>query len=190
MRAEPGEITKLLQQVRQGKAGAESRLMKLLYTELHAMAGARLRHEREGHTLSPTALVHETYLRLAGKWDRDWHGRPHFLAVAAQAMRHVLVDYARARIAKKRGAGAPVEIKNEDVAAIFAHEETVLALDEALTRLAQWSPRQCRVVELRYFGGLTEEETAEVLHVARRTVNRDWEMARAWLWGELRKGRR
>src|SRR5687767_4924536 len=98
MQTGPGEITELLDQLRQGKQDAESRLLKLLYTELHAMAGAQLRRERPEHTLSPTALVHETYLRLAGKWDRDWRGRPHFLAVASQAMRHVLVDYARARV--------------------------------------------------------------------------------------------
>ncbi|MFN0169212.1 MAG: ECF-type sigma factor, partial [Bryobacteraceae bacterium] len=183
----PTEVTRLLRELRSGSPDVESRLFELIYRELRRMAGARMQSERPAHTLSPTALVHEVYLRMSGT-DETYENRAHFLAVAARAMRHILVDHARARRAEKRGALADaVALEGLDVPAPQTDEELLL-LDDALGRLAAMSPRQSQVVEMRYFAGLTEEEVATVLGVTRRTVNRDWSMARAWLYGQLKPG--
>lgn len=181
---EPSEVTLLLKRMRSGSPEVERRLFELIYGELRRIAGARMRVERQEHTLSPTALVHEAYLKLSGTED-TFAGRSHFLAVAARAMRQILVDHARARQAAKRGgSAAEYSLEGLEIAAPQSDEDLIL-LDDALGRLAAMSPRQARVVELRYFAGLTEEEVAGVLDVTRRTVNRDWSMARAWLHGEL-----
>jgi len=158
--------------------------IEAVYDELRCLAGAHLRRERSDHTLSATALVHEAWLKLAGH-QQEWQNRSHFFGAASHAMRRILVDYARAHGAAKRGAGdTPVPL---DERLIGAHviDIDILALDEALTRLAAIDPQQSRVVELRFFGGLTMEETAEVLHISPATVGRDWTLAKAWLYAAL-----
>jgi RNA polymerase sigma factor (TIGR02999 family) len=163
------------------------KLVELLYAELRRIAAVRMRAEDPSHTLTPTALVHEAYVRLLNSAELQFQDRSHFLAVAAQAMRRILVDHARAKRAARRGGGQVAASQEYDIA-IPETEDDILALDEALSRLAEMSPRQCRVVELRYFAGLTEEQVAEVLGVTRRTVNRDWQVARAWLHSQMTKG--
>jgi len=181
----PGEISRLLLEMRAGNKEAESRLMEVVYPELRRMAARHLQGESPDHTLQPTALVNEAYLQLIGNAEVDWKNRTHFFAAVAQCMRRILVDYARMRKAAKRD-GALRQVELTDVLAISEDRlDEMLAIDEALTRLAAWDPRQSRVVELRFFGGLTEDETADVLGIAPRTVNRDWQLARAWLHGEV-----
>jgi RNA polymerase sigma-70 factor, ECF subfamily len=180
-----GSVTQLLEQLRAGDERAESRLMQAVYPELRRIAARHLRSERPGHTLQATALVNEVYLRLVGQMDKDWKNRSHFFAVAAGVIRRILVDHARHRKAQKRD-GAMQRIELTDGIAISEDRlEEILAIDAALERLAAWDPRQCRVVELRFFAGLTDEEVAEALGVSARTVKRDWKVARAWLHGEL-----
>jgi len=186
MGAPHGEITQLLARVRTGDEQANAQLAPLIYDELRRLAAYYIRSERPDHTLQATALVHEAYIKLVGQ-DIDWQSRAHFFAVAAQVMRRVLVDYARAAKADKR-AGKLHRIPLES-ALVYAEEQSgeLIALDEALERLGQWDPRQSRIVELRFFAGLSVEETAEVLGISTRTVKRDWSMARAWLYSELTK---
>jgi RNA polymerase sigma-70 factor, ECF subfamily len=183
--SKPGDITRLLEQVRAGDRAAESRLMDAVYPELRRIAAARLRGERPGHTLQATALAHEAYLQLLGQAEIDWRNRGHFFAAAAQAIRRILVDYARRRKASKRDGARHKIALTEGLAISDDRLEEALAIDEALTRLEQWDPRQCRVVEMKFFGGLTDAEIAGVLGVSTRTVIRDWNVARAWLHGEL-----
>jgi RNA polymerase sigma-70 factor (ECF subfamily) len=185
MEGTPGEVTKLLAEMRAGNRGAESRLMPLVYGELRKLARHYMRSERPDHTLQATALVHEAYLRLVGQREVDWHNRAHFFAVAAQSMRRILVDHARAHLAQKRAKGdQPISL--EDACAIAnAGSRELLALDEALARLATQDPRQARIVELRFFGGLKEAEVAEALGVSTRTVKREWRVARAWFYKEI-----
>ena len=179
-----GDVTQLLGQARAGNRDAESQLLGLVYDELRRLAAGYLRRERPNHTLQATALVHEAYLRLAGQ-KNTLQNRGHFFGVAAQLMRRILVDHARAHQAGKRG-GGKAQVSLEEAAPISAAESReLLDVDEALTRLAELDPRQGRVVELRYFGGLSVEETAEALGCTARTVNRDWRMAQAWLRNEL-----
>jgi RNA polymerase sigma factor (TIGR02999 family) len=160
--------------------------MPLVYDELRALASRSLRHERSGHTLPPTALVHEAYLKLVDQRQVRWQDRAHFFAVAAHLMRRVLVDHARRHRAAKRGSGAPGSMLDEAEAGSAAVPFVdLLALDRALDRLAALDDRQARTVELRFFGGLTIEETAEVLHVSLATVKNDWSLARGWLYREL-----
>ena len=158
-----------------------------LYKELRRIAAARMKHERPNHTLQPTALVHEAYMRLAGEGSTAWGDRPRILAMAAHTMRNILVDHARARLADKRGAGAIQVTLDEGVAVTDRSLADVLAVDEALTRLAELDERQARVLELHFFGGLNFDEIAEQLGVSSRTVKRDWAMARAWLHSELKR---
>jgi len=178
------EITDLLIQLRNGDPAAMDHLYSLVYDQLRLLAHRQLRFERPGHTLGTTGLVHETYLKLVGNTRANWQDRAHFLAIAGQAMRRILVDYARHYRALKNGGGLPALPLREE-AAISERSETLLALDEALLRLALLSPRLSRVVECRYFGGLTTEETASALGVTTRTVERDWAKARGWLYLEL-----
>lgn len=160
-------------------------LFSLVYDELRRAAHHQLRREGEGHTLCTTALVHEAYLRMAGQGTAAWRSRGHFMAAAAKAMRRVLVDHARRHLAAKRG-GRPRQVSLDDVAlAVEEQAETLLALDSALGRLAALDERLARVVECRFFAGLSDEETAEVLGVTPRTVWRDWAKARGWLYREL-----
>jgi RNA polymerase sigma factor (TIGR02999 family) len=181
-----GEVTLLLAEMRLGHKDALARLMPLVYGELRRLAGHYLRGERIGHTLQPTALVHEAFLRLLGQDRAGWEHRGQFIGVAAQLMRRILVDYARQRAANKR-AGASVTLNEELLWAEQDSDRTeeILAVDEVLARLAELDPQQARVVELRYFAGLSVEETAEVIEISPRTVKRDWAMARAWLRAQL-----
>lgn len=179
-------MTQLLQAWSEGDAQAGERLMPVVYAELRRRAAQHLRRERRGHTLEPTALVHEAYVRLVGQKE-PWQNREHFYAVASRMMRRVLVDHARARHRAKRSAGVRVSLS--DVAATRpAPEVEVLALDQALDELAVREPRQARLVELRYFGGLSETEAARVLSISRATASREWSLARAWLFRRIRKG--
>jgi RNA polymerase sigma factor (TIGR02999 family) len=180
-----GEITRLLAALKRGDPHAESNLVALVYDELNTLAHRYMRHERPDHTLQPTALVNEAYLRLMGRDARDWNDRAHFFATASIVMRRILVDHARQRAAAKRpGNKKRVEI-DDAMAATRPRVDELLALDEALTRLAGWSPRQARLVEMIYFGGLTEEEAAGELGISLRTAKRDWTAARAWLQAQL-----
>lgn len=178
-------LTETLNGVARGDANALERLLPVVYQEMRRLAASYLRNERSGHTLQPTALAHEAYLRLVGQQQAGWQGRHHFLGVAARAMRSILVDHARRRKAQKRGGGqTPVSL---DATMIVDGSLPVAFddLDRALEDLARLSERQARVVELRYFGGLTIEETGQVLGISPVTVKRDWAVARAWLYREL-----
>jgi RNA polymerase sigma factor (TIGR02999 family) len=186
--APPNEITQLLEAWRNGDKAALDRLISLLYPELHQIASYYLRGESEGSTLQCTALVHEAYLRLVGRSDHDWKNRSHFIGVAAQIMRTMLVDRARARSAQKRGGGSVTLSLDESIDAPFTPNMDLLSVDQALTQLARLDPQQGRIVELRFFGGLTNEEAAEVLGISRSTVKRDWNMAKAWMFRELSAG--
>jgi RNA polymerase sigma factor (TIGR02999 family) len=189
------DVTTALAALRQGDDAAADRLLRAVYDELRRLAHARRRHERPDHTLNTTALVHEAYLKLLGPAHRDYDSRAHFFAAAARAMRQVLVDYARARHRTRRGGGRaaiPLDALPAEPADpgfltdVLAAE--VLDLDAALDRLAALDARQARLVECRYFGGLSVEETAEALGISERTVKREWRSARAWLYGALRRG--
>jgi RNA polymerase sigma factor (TIGR02999 family) len=180
------EITKLLVRMKDGdRAAAAAKLMPLVYDEFRALAARHLRRERANHTLQPTALVHEAYLKLIDQTRVDWQGRTHFFAVGAQAIRRILVDHARQKKRQKRGGGAGRVALDESVALAPQREEEILALDEALERLTKLDKRQAQVVEMRFFAGMSVEEVAEVLGVSKRTVEGDWTMARAWLMREL-----
>jgi RNA polymerase sigma factor (TIGR02999 family) len=178
-------LTVLLKSWANGDQGALDRLMPLAYSELHRIAEQRWRGQRPGHTLQPTVLIHEAYLKLMGQGQRTFENRVHFFAVMSMAMRQVLVNHAEASLAAKRGGGkVNVPLEEAETAGLREARE-VLNLHEALKLLAQVNSRQGRVVELRYFGGLSIEEAAEVLGVSTVTVTRDWHMARAWLAREL-----
>jgi RNA polymerase sigma factor (TIGR02999 family) len=181
------EITRLLQAWGEGDKSALERLVPLVYEELHRLAHHYMAHERPGHTLQTSALLNEAYLRLVDSAKPSWQNRAHFFAVSAQAMRRILVDWARSRRALKRGGEAfPLELEEALVVADAPGADFV-ALDDALKGLAALDPRKSEVVELRFFGGLSVEETAEVLKVSPETVARDWKFAKSWLRRELRK---
>jgi RNA polymerase sigma-70 factor (ECF subfamily) len=180
--------TQALAELASGDSSAASRLLPLVYDELRSLAGAWLRGQRSGHTLQPTALVHEAYLRLVDQTGAHWQSRAHFMAVAATAMRQILIDHARRQQAAKRGGNWRRISLDQAADALPLPEVDVLALDEALTRLAALNPRQAQIVEMRFIAGLSVDETAHVLDVSPRTVKFDWRMARAWLLRELRKG--
>ena len=180
-----GEVTRLLVDFAAGDREALDRLLPVVYDELRRIARRELRRERSDHTLTTTALVHEAYLTLVDQSRAQPGDRVRFFAVAATAMRRVLIEYARRRRAAKRGGGERPLSLDETAVAATDSAERLLALDDALTRLAALDARQARVVECRYFGGLTEEETAEALGVTARTVRRDWVKAKGWLYREL-----
>jgi len=179
------QVTTLVAEAQSGKQDSVNELMRLLYGELRRLAASYLRRERSGHTLQPTALVNEAYLRLLEQEQTDWKNKSHFMAIAAQAMRRVLVDHARRRHAEKRGGPLP-RLSLEEVI-VYSQEQAgeLIVLDELMERLARIDPQQARVVELRVFGGMTVEETAEVLGISPATVKRDWAMAKAWLAREM-----
>lgn len=182
----PSEVTLLLQRAREDSESALRELLPLVHDELRHIAGAQMRNERKDHTLEPTALVNEAFVRLAGQPDMPWQDRAHFLGVAALAMRHVLVDHARAKLALKRG-GVRAQVTLQD--GLGAEEERrvdLLDLDEKLEAFRELHERRARVVELRFFGGLTFEESGHVLGVSAKTVEADWYFARAWLRREMR----
>jgi len=182
---QPGEVTQLLQAWRGGDAQALNKLTPLVYAELRRLARSYMNRERPGHTLQTTALVHEAFTRLIDTPRVDWQDRSHFFAVCSTLMRRVLVDHARSNGYFKRGGG--VKLVSLDEARDVGHDGKVdlFALDEALTRLAALDPRKSQVVELRFFGGLTVDETADVLHISADTVMRDWKLAKPWLMREL-----
>ena len=181
----PSPVTELLRDWHGGDEAARDRLISLVYDELRRLAGGQLARERGGHTLQPTALVHEAYLRLADHHRLDWQGRTHFFAIAAITMRRILVSHARKQRAAKRGQGGIAVTLHENQAVDEGRNVDLLALDEALAALESIDARQCRVIELRYFGGLTIEETAEALGISPATVKLDWSLARAWLFRQL-----
>ena len=180
--AQTGVVTDLLRAWSQGDLDARDKLIPLVYEELRRRAAAYLRRERSDHTLQPTALVHETYLRLVGQRRVVWQNRAHFFGIAAQMMRRILIDYAKGQRRGKRF-GAAVRVPLDDrVGAVSPPECDLLLLDQALDELTAIDPRQARVVELRYFGGLTESEVAEVLAISQATIKRDWRIAKGWLY--------
>jgi RNA polymerase sigma-70 factor (ECF subfamily) len=179
------EVTRLLGEWSGGNEGALEKLIPLVQPELHRLAHHYMSRERAGHTLQTTALLDEAYLLLVDDAKRNWQNRTHFVATAAQLMRRIMVDHARERRSLKRGGGALKVTLDEAALVTETRSEELLALDEALERLAVQDPRKSQIVELRYFGGLTVEEMAEFLHLSQRTVEREWNMAKAWLYRAL-----
>jgi RNA polymerase sigma factor (TIGR02999 family) len=180
------DVTVLLEQIAKGDDAAASKLIPIVYSELRRLAGGYMRRERVDHTLQPTALVHEAYLKLIEQRAVDWQGRSHFFGIAAQIMRRILIDHARSHIRDKRGGGViPVPL---DEALVFSPEKSseLIRLDESLERLTKLDSRQSRIVELRFFGGLTVEQTADMLGISAKTVKREWSMAKAWLHGDMK----
>jgi RNA polymerase sigma factor (TIGR02999 family) len=189
-RQPPGEVTGLLRAWNGGDEAALQRLTELVYQDLHRAAHGYMRGERAPHTLQTTALIHEVYLRLIGVQQISWQGRTHFLAVCARLMRRVLIDFARERTYQKRGGGAVHVSLDEALTVSSQPDPGLLVIDEALTSLAAVDARKAQVVELRFFGGLTVEETAEALAVSCETVMRDWKLAKTWLLREICRGER
>jgi RNA polymerase sigma factor (TIGR02999 family) len=182
------DVTALLAQLTKGNEEAASKLIPLVYAELRRLAGSYMRRERSDHTLQATALVHEAYLKLVEQRSVDWKSRAHFFGIAAQVMRRILVDHARGHLRDRRGGGQ--RAVPMDKALVFAPEQSLelVKLDQALERLSKIDPRQGKIVELRFFGGLTVEQTADLLGISAKTVKRDWSMAKAWLHGDLKQG--
>jgi len=179
------QVTQLLVQLGSGNRAAVDELTPLVYKELKRIAGGQLRNERPGHTLQATALVHEAYLKLVDQRDVSWQNRAHFFGVAAQVMRRILMDYARGRIRDKRGGGLNRTTLDEALVVSADRASDLVAIDEALSRLEALDARQAKIVELRFFGGLSVEETAEAMGISTPTVKREWAMAKAWLYREL-----
>jgi RNA polymerase sigma factor (TIGR02999 family) len=186
MSAPDQDITRLLAELSGGNSEVVNALLPLIYSELHGMAENQLRRERRDHTLNATALVHEAYLKLVDQSRVTWQNRAHFLGVASQAMRRILINYAQQRKAQKRGGDMIATTFDDDLLPRETRAEQLIDLDEALNRLKELDARQAQVVEYRYFGGLTHEEIAEVLGISGPTVQRDWRVARAWLSKELK----
>jgi len=177
--------TEMLSAIASGDTRAADELLPLVYDEFHRLAEGYLRRESPGHTLQPTALVNEAYLKLVDQSHVNWRGRTHFFAIGAQAMRRILVDHARGKHREKRGGGLHRIALDEEMSVSPRRDEDLVELDEALNKLAKVDPRQARIVELRFFGGLTVAEVAEVLGVSKRTIENEWTMVRAWLRREL-----
>ena len=184
----PEQITRLLSELGSGNQQVLGELMPIVYAELRRLASHHLRRERGNHTLQATALVHEAYLRLVAQTDARWENRNQFVSVASQLMRRVLVDYSRSHDAAKRGGGAAKVFLQEAAVAGRGRPAEVMALDDALTRLAELDPQQARLVELRFYGGLSIEETAALLGTSPATVKRHWNVAKAWLAREIQRG--
>lgn len=182
----PSEITRMLIELTDGNQEVVNQILPHIYDELRRLAGSYLRKERSDHTLQPTALVHEAYMKLIDQRQVKWQNRAHFFGIAAQVMRRILMDHARKHLANKRGGDAEILPIEEEIL-VVSHDRSaeLVALDDALQHLAEIDPSKARVVELRYFGGLSIEETAEVMGVSVPTINRHWRMAKAWLYSEL-----
>lgn len=180
-------VTQLLGEFGSGDASSEKELLDAIYRELHRLAQRAMRGERENHTLQPSALVNEAYMRMKSQLRHEWQNRGHFYAVAARMMRQILIDHARTRNTQKRGTGQRIEALRDSDGQFSRDPEEILAIHEALERLAEMSKRQAQIVELRFFAGLSVEETAEAMDVSEKTVKRDWSVARAWLAIELEK---
>jgi RNA polymerase sigma-70 factor, ECF subfamily len=179
-------VTLLLQNLNRGSATAEEKLISAVYNELRRLAAHYMRRERPDHTLQATALVHEAFMKLTEQKNVDWQGKAHFFGVAANVMRRILIDYARARLRTKRGSGGQKLSLDEGLLLTESRSAELLAVNDAMDRLEKLDPRQARIVELRFFGGLSVEETAEVVGVSPKTVKRDWSLAKAWLYEDLR----
>jgi RNA polymerase sigma-70 factor, ECF subfamily len=181
------DVTQLLSALARGEEEAASKLMPVVYAELRRLAGSYMRRERDDHTLQATALVHEAYLKLVEQRSVNWQSRAHFFGIAAQLMRRILVDHARGHLRQKRG-GEQIHVPLDE-AFVFAEQQAdeVLAVDDSLEQLARIDPRQARVVELRFFGGLSVEEAADVLGVSPKTIKREWSVAKAWLTADLKQ---
>jgi RNA polymerase sigma factor (TIGR02999 family) len=188
MDASPGDVTSLLNKLADGDQEAGAKLVPLVYNELRRLAARCLQHERGNHTLQATALVHEAYLKLTAQRSARWQNRAQFFALAAQAMRRILVDYARAQQRIRRGGKQQKVTLDEALLVSRDRTEELIAVHESLSRLEKLDPRASRIVELRYFGGLTVEEVAEVLGISSKTVTREWNTAKAWLYGDLKDG--
>lgn len=188
MDSQQPDVAVLLSQLTQGDQAAAESLMPLVYDELKRLARSYMRRERQDHTLQTTALVHEAYLKLVRQQATNWQGRSHFFGIAAQLMRRILIDHARGHLREKRGGAQVILPLNEALVFSPEHSEDLLKLDEALDRLSKLDPRQGQIVGLRFFRGLSVEETAEYLKISPKTVKRDWAVAKAWLHGELRRG--
>jgi len=186
MGAHSQDVTVLLTQLTQGQEDAAQKLIPVVYDELRRLARGYMARERTDHTLQATALVHEAYLKLVEQRSVNWQGRAHFFGVAAQLMRRILIDHARGHLGEKRGAGQRTISMDEALAFALEQYVELLRLDESLQRLAKLDPRQAKIVELRFFGGLTVEQTAELLSISEKTVKRDWSVAKAWLHGDLK----
>ena len=184
----PQEVTQLLSDWGKGDRSALDKLFPLVQSELRRIAQRQMSQERPGHTLQATALVNEAYLKLAGQQGFDWHNRAHFFAVCAQVMRHILIDHARAHARDKRGGGAIQVSLNEALVVAEDQAAHFIALDDALRMLESLDPQKGKIIELRYFGGLSIEEAAEVLHISPRTVRREWQRAKAWLYRMMTEG--
>ncbi|MDM7921171.1 MAG: sigma-70 family RNA polymerase sigma factor [Pyrinomonadaceae bacterium] len=182
----PNEITRMLIELTDGNQDVVNQILPHIYDELRRLAGSYLRKERSNHTLQPTALVHEAYMKLIDQRQVKWQNRAHFFGIAAQVMRRILMDHARKHLANKRGGDAEILPLEEEIL-VVSHDKSaeLVALDDALQQLGEIDPQKARIVELRYFGGLSIEETAEVLAISVPTVNRHWRMAKAWLYSEL-----
>lgn len=180
------DVTALLVEVANGNQAAQEKLVPLVYDQLKRLARRYMRRERAGHTLQTTALVHEAYLKLVGQHSPHWQSRAQFYGTAAQLMRRILIDHARRHLREKRGGTQVILPLDEALAFTPEHSEDLLKLDEALDRLSKLDPRQSRIVELRFFGGLSVEETSTFLNVSPITVKRDWAVAKVWLYAELR----
>ncbi len=182
----PSEITQMLMELTDGNQDVVNHILPHIYDELRRLAGSYLRKERSDHTLQPTALVHEAYMKLIDQRHVKWQNRAHFFGIAAQVMRRILMDHARKHLANKRGGDAE-KLPLEEEILVVSHDKSadLVALDDALLELAKFDPQKAKVVELRYFGGLSIEETAEVIGISVPTVNRHWRMAKAWLYSEL-----
>ncbi len=187
MRVDPTEITRLLGELQAGAPRAEESLLPLVYDQLRTLARQQMARERAGHTLQATVLVHEAFMALVGQQRVDWKSRAHFMSVAALAMRRILINHAKARLADKRGAGAPMATFDEQAIGRALRAEELVALDDALEQLAKQDSRGSDVVTYKFFAGLTYEEIAEVLDVSVPTVRRSWRFARAWLLRELNR---
>lgn len=185
--ASPLEITRLLSDWSRGDKAALDKLTPLVYSELRQIARRQMGRERPDHTLQPTALVNEAYLKIASQDGAEWQSRAHFFAVCAQVMRHILVDYARTHARDKRGGGAIHVSLDEAAVAVEGQAAELIALDEALGRLERLDPQKGRIIELRYFGGMSVEEVGEILKISPATVGREWRRAKAWLYNELQK---
>jgi RNA polymerase sigma factor (TIGR02999 family) len=181
------DVTRLLVRLTEGDRGVLDDLLPVVYGELRKLASSYLRRERVGHTLQPTALVHEAYMRLVDQTQVQWQNRAHFFGVAAQMMRRILVDHARAHEAEKRGGEFQKLSLDENIDVSGERDVNLVALDDALNLLAEIDPQKMKIVELRFFGGLSVEETAEVLGVSAPTVKRQWRMAKAWLYGQVKR---
>ncbi len=186
--AKSQEISRILHEWKDDGQDASEKLMPLVYDELRRQAARYLRRERPGHTLQTTALIHETYLKLIGQQNVDWQNRAHFFGIAAQAMKRILIDYAKARHREKRG-GAAENLALDEARFVISGEKSVdlIALDAALTRLSEFDARQASIVELKFFAGFSIEEIGETLHISAATVKREWNSARAWLHSEITK---